>query len=204
MKRIIFFLLLTPAILSAEAASLPESLEYFKQAALLMLDGISNNNRESLTDASELFSAINAEEMSDIEFEVSNPAALASPLVQFNSEYCDLVRKANFELVRLDPLDTMRALGTETMKVSRDIAPGAKVSFSIEGADEIAMLMVSHTPGALRYSIDTDSNGAIEVVTDREGYTSHALWNNGPQEGRITVTVENPGETQVSFAIVMQ
>lgn len=188
---------------TASAATLPDEIDSFRQASVLMLDGIKNHDRAALADASEIFSTIDAEEMTDVEVTASSPDALANPLVQFNGEYCDIVRQNDFILVQLDQLDAMRALGSGLSKVSRDIAPGADATLTFEGIDEMAVLLVSATPGALKCDIKVNDSTDVEVTSDPDGISSHAVWDNGSDVLPISVNIRNVSDKPVSFALVM-
>lgn len=187
-----------------QSAELPEPFVKFHEASLLLINGLNNADEAPLVDAAEIFGEIEAADYTEFAVESNRATDVTLPTVRFDAKYCDLLRIAKFDPVKIDKLETLRATGmdTELLVINRDIAPGGNASFTFNGADQMNLLFVSTQPGALTYTVTAEGKEIpIEKTDDYSAFTS---WGMGPELSAIKVSVANPTDKAVSFAIVFE
>lgn len=203
MKRIVLSLIAAATAFSSLAGELSEKMSNFREGALILIEGIANADKYALTDASELLEKANPEELDNVSFSESRTGALTDPLVLFTSGFCDTLRKNNFTLVPLNPLEQLRQIQGDVITVTRSLAPGAEAVFSFEGADSMQLVTACTTPSALQTVITAEA-GEIAPAADAEGFTSQAVWNLPSDGASFSITVKNPTDKPLSFVIALQ
>ncbi len=206
MKKLFFTIIaLLIASVCAEASTMPEPFEKFREASLLLINGLNNSDEAPLTDAAEIFGEIEAADYTDFSVDADGTQSVSFPTVRFDAEYCDLLRIANFDPVKIDKLETLRATGmdTELLVINRDIAPRAKATLTFNGGDFMNLLFISTRPDALTYSVSAEGK-EIPVDKTGDGLSAFSSWTMSSDMSPISVSVANSGDKAVSFAIVFE
>lgn len=186
-----------------EPAALSPQMRTFGESAVLMMQGLQAHDPADLTDAAEGFASLNYSELDSYGVEEATPGDLTGAIVQFNDEYCDLVRKNNFVLVELDPLTMVRATMPEIFLVTKAIKAGGEVTLSFEGSDTVNLAIAASEPSALTLNLSADGN-EIPLSTEKSGYVSSAVWDMGPGDNPFSLRIANPSAETVSFTIALE
>lgn len=188
---------------SASAAEISPELRTFKDGAVLLVEGIADHNRSSLTDAAELLSGIDSNEFDDFETTESAPGILSNPEIIFNARFCNEVRKNNFSLVKLNPLEGLRNLDSEISTVTRSLSPGSYATFTMEGIDEMGMVAVGQYPESIKVTLEYMGT-EIPIVKDSSNYSYQVGWTMCEGSPEFKVTVENISDRPVTFVLGIQ
>lgn len=186
-----------------DAATLSREMQQFREGAVLLVQGVSARERAALTDAAEILASVPADENPDVEINESFGGAISNPTILFTPDFCDRVRKSEFQLVPLDPLEGLRNLGEGISTITRNIAPGASASFVMSGSGDMEMVTVCTAPQGVEVSLLSDGV-PVEMTPDADGYGAHSAWNIAGDGADIVVTVKNPTDREQTFVLALQ
>lgn len=201
--------LLSSAIVSIQAQTIPtdNDMAVYIESCSLINQGITNHDEASLADASEGLGHLSVIELEDGDFNIStpDPDCIKLPLVQYNLEFCDELRKSNFEIVEREPLAVIRAIDISDVinTISRSIAPGGKATFSFSGSGEMIVAIPASEKNVLDISIKS-GNDDISLTHSDLGIPFAAWEVDEASDSNCSVTVSNPSDRIVSFAIALK
>lgn len=212
-KRIIIILSLIviafPAsMIHAADPQLSDEMAIFLQSCSFLNHGIELNDEALLADAAEGFGEVGVLELeeSKVKIEATSQKAVKLPEIQYNAEFIDILRKANFEIVERAPLAVDRSiLDTDLIStVSRSIGPNETLTIFFSGYGEMEVSLPSQSPGELTLEIESEGK-PVNVNTDAPSGFPYAVWNiDGNSDAPISVKVNNPSDKRVSFAVAMK
>lgn len=203
MKRFLALLSILMLLPTGPVHALSDAMNHFREGAILLLEGIDNNDRAALTDAADMLAAADSSEFEDFTVTLSAPDALSDPTVIFSTDFCNELRKNGFTLVPLDPLDALRNVDSAISTITRTLAPGASATFTVDCEGETSLVAVGSIPGAL--SVDVGINGGVANPLEgtADGYSLSNSWDTGTY-GSITATLTNTSGFPVSFVLAFQ
>lgn len=203
MKRLLALLLFTPCLCGLTTKAADDNLKLFGEGALLLLQGIEKMDKDYLADAAELLSAAEPSEFEDFTVTTSAPDALSDPMILFVAEFCDKVRKQNFVLVPLDPLDSLRNIDSPVSTITRTLAPNSWVTFNVGFKDELSLLAVSQRAGSILLEVGVEGGTAEPLKFGSDGLIAENSWHTGSDDN-LVITVSNSTGSPVSFVIAFQ
>lgn len=184
-----------------------EEMGIFLESCRLLNRGVEERDEALVADASEGFGEIEITEMDAGEFSCNTEdlKVLDLPEIQYNYEFCDVVRKANFDIVKRSALALNRDVtaAQPISTVSRTLSPRSSVTFTLSGAEDMELSLPTTSPADLQLKI-TCEGVEVPVMTDPGTGFSYARWDMGATEAPFTVTVTNFGDKNASFAIAMK
>ena len=184
-----------------------ESMQIFLDGCRIMKESIADHNSTLLSNASEMFEAIGVSELPPENFTIEDftVASLTNPEIQFTSDGCDLIKISDFILIDREPIESLRSIGLpdELNVISRSIAPGANVKFTLEGAGNMEMAVPALIDGSLQIEVETDE-GPVPVVFITDNNVPFASWQMSEELSPFVISVSNPTDKKVSFAIALK
>lgn len=200
---VIICVIFSAAYLKAEI--LPESMEKFHEASMLLINGINDADELPLIDAAEIFGSIELSDYTEFSFDKDHEKAISLPTIVFDSEFCDKLRIAKFDLVKMDKLETLRGDGinSDLLVINRDIEPGAEATLTFNGSDLMSILFIASQPGALTYKVSAEGKD-IPVGSLADEYSAFTSWTMSDESSPIDISVNNRADRPVSFAIVFE
>ena len=204
-KALLISLFIFPSF--AIKAQLSEEMDIFLQSCNLLNQGIQQKEEALLSDAAEGFGDIGVIELEESGYNISPQSVkfVMLPSVQYNDEFCDELRKTQFEIIERAPLAVNRAIQSyePINTVSRSIAPNSSVSLSMEGSGDMEISLPSNYPEILTFDVTCDDK-SITVEKDLKSGFPYAKWEMGMNPEPFTVTITNPSNERVSFAIAVK
>ena len=191
--------------IKAQSNQLSDEMSLFLQSCQLLNQGIVAKDEALVADAAEGFGDLNIVELEEYNVDITPTSSLTFPTQQYNSEFCDELRKSQFVIIERAPLAVNRTLMDDATinTISRNLSPASEVKLTMKGAGEMELSLTAADPDALQLMVTTGGK-EIEVSKDSSTGFYFAKWDIDTDEEDFSVTISNPGDTPVAFAVAVK